>query len=169
MSEDHDIQTRTGTAEDAPAINEIYNHYVANSPATFDLEPRGDGAARLWIQTFAPRGPHRLIVAEKSGRLIGWASTSRFRDKPAYDRTVEASVYAAPDVHGGGVGGRLYRALFQALDGEKLNRVVAGIVLPNSPSVVLHERCGFREVGVFTEVGFKFGRYWNLLFMERPL
>jgi phosphinothricin acetyltransferase len=82
---------------------------------------------------------------------------------------VESSVYCRADVVGRGIGTALYRALFELLKNEDINRIVAGVTLPNPASLALHERCGFRSVGVLTSVGRKFDRYWDVAWLERAL
>jgi phosphinothricin acetyltransferase len=82
---------------------------------------------------------------------------------------VESSVYCRPDVVGRGIGTALYSALFESIAGEDIHRIVAGISQPNPASVALHRRLGFREVGVFSNVGRKLGRYWDVVWFERPL
>jgi phosphinothricin acetyltransferase len=91
--------------------------------------------------------------------------------KPAYDTSVEVTIYLAPDAGGCGVGTRLYKALFEALADEDLHRAYAGIAQPerNEASVRLHERFGFRHVGTYREVGRKFGRYWDVAWYEKEL
>jgi phosphinothricin acetyltransferase len=111
-----------------------------------------------------------LIVADDgSGRAVGYASTSRFRTKAAYDTTVESSVYCRADLVRRGIGTALYQALFEMLKDEDINRIVAGVTLPNPASIALHERCGFRPVGTLSSVGRKFDRYWDVAWFERPL
>ena len=97
------------------------------------------------------------------------ATTSRFRPKAAYDTTVEASVYCSPDCIGQGIGTRLYTELFRSIAGEDINRIVAGVTMPNPASLALHRRFGFTEVGLFSSVGRKFDRYWDVVWLERPL
>ncbi len=101
--------------------------------------------------------------------MISYASTGRFRVKPAYDTTVESSIYCAPEAVGRGIGTKLYVALFEVLADQDINRIVAGVTLPNDASVALHRRFGFQPVGTYTEVGRKFGRYWDVMWLERPL
>lgn len=104
-----------------------------------------------------------------SGAVLGYAGTHHFRDKAAYDTTVEATVYLAPEATGRGIGPALYAALFDSLRGEDLRVAVAGITLPNEASVALHERFGFSRAGVMHEVGRKFGQYWDVGWYERTL
>ena len=100
---------------------------------------------------------------------VGYASSSVFRPKAAYETSVETSVYVDPGWTGRGVGSRLYERLFAALEQEDVHRAYAGITLPNSGSVALHERFGFTLVGVFTHAGRKFGRYWDVAWYEKHL
>ncbi len=163
------VQVRPATADDLDAINEIYNHYVAESHCTFDVEPISLDARREWFTHYGTSGRHRVFAAEDGGRIAGFASSSRFRPKPAYLSSVEVSVYVAPDVIGHGVGSRLYETLFKALEGEDVHRAYAGIALPNPQSIALHEKFGFKHVAHFTEQGRKFGRYWDVAWFEKPL
>jgi phosphinothricin acetyltransferase len=108
-------------------------------------------------------------VAEEDLRVVGHAGTTRFRPKAGYDTTVESTIYCAPETLGKSVGTRLYTALFTALAGEDIHRIVAGYVPPNPASAALHERFGFKTIGVFSENGYKFNRYWDVCWLERPL
>jgi phosphinothricin acetyltransferase len=161
------LAIRAARLEDLPRLTEIYNDYVVHSPATFDLEAKTLEQRREWFAQFAETGRHRLLVAEDGGVVLGYAGTIRWRPKPAYDTTVETSIYCTPESVGRGLGGQLYAALFEAIAGEEIHRIVAGFVPPNPASAALYERFGFRPVGVFSEVGYKFGRYWDVCWMEK--
>lgn len=161
------LQLRFGRPDDLPALTDIYNHYVLTSPATFDLVPFTVEARREWLSHYSETGRHRLLVALDRDRILGYATSSRWRPKPAYDTTVETTVYMHPDAAGRGAGRALYERLFAELDTEDVHRAVAGIVPPNEPSLRLHLAVGFKEVGRFSEVGYKFGRYWDVIWLER--
>lgn len=163
------LTIRAARFDDLPRLTEIYNHYVVHSPATFDLELKTLDQRREWFAQFAQTGRHRLLVAEENGWILGYAGTTRWRPKPAYDTTVETSIYCAPESVGRGIGRKLYNALFDAVAGENIHCMVAGYVPPNPASAALHERLGFTPVGVFTEVGYKFGRYWDVCWMQRRI
>lgn len=163
-----DTSIRPATRADLPRLTEIYNHYVIHTPVTFDIEPYTVERRETWFSQFAPTGRYRLFLAEESGRVIGYAGTTRFRPKAAYETTVETTIYCAPEAVGKGVGERLYSVLFDALKDEDIRRFVAGYTLPNPSSAALHARFGFKPVGVFTENGRKFGRYWDVAWTERP-
>jgi phosphinothricin acetyltransferase len=160
---------RPGEPEDLAALTALYNHYVTTSHVTFDVTPFTRDERREWFSHYADTGPHRLLVAEDQGRLLGYATSGPFRPKPGYRTTVETTVYVAEDAGGRGVGSALYERLFEALAGEDLHRAYAGVAVPNLPSRALHLRFGFTSIGVFREVGTKFGRYIDVEWFERPL
>jgi phosphinothricin acetyltransferase len=157
-----DVSIRRAEQGDLPTLLDIYNHYVLTTPITFDVEPRTLDQRREWFAQFAGRGRHRCLVAVRGVRAIGWACSLRFKDRAAYDTTIETSIYLAPDEAGRGIGKRLYGALFEALAGEDIHRVFGGVTLPNDASVALHRAMGFEEIGRYPEVGRKFGRYWDV-------
>jgi phosphinothricin acetyltransferase len=165
------IDLRPGRSSDLAALTEIYNHYVTHTTITFDLRPFSPEERQPWLDDHTAGGRHRLIVAEEAvaRTIVGYATTSRWRPKAAYETTVESTVYCRADAVGRGIGSRLYAALFDAIAAEDIHRIVAGVSLPNDASIRLHERFGFRRVGVFPGVGRKFERYWDVLWLERPL
>jgi phosphinothricin acetyltransferase len=159
-------EVRNAVASDLPALTDIYNHYVINTPVTFDLEPFTVDTRRAWFEHYADTGRHRLLVATRDGDVVGYATSSQFRVKPAYDTSVEVTVYLDPAATGGGIGSALYERLFDVLGGEDVHRAYAGIAMPNDASVALHRKFGFTEMGTMTEVGRKFDRWWDVLWME---
>jgi phosphinothricin acetyltransferase len=163
------VTIRKATREDLRPITEIYNYYVVNTPITFDLAPVTPEARAGWFEEHTSTPRHRLFVAEEAGKVIGYAGTGQFRDKAAYDTSVETTIYCANEVRGRGVGATLYAALFDALKDADVHRLLAGITLPNDASLKLHRRFGFTDVGVFSECGRKFDRYWDVVWMERSL
>lgn len=165
-----EYEIRAATPEDLPALTAIYNHYIVHTPITFDLQPFAPADRRAWFDDHASSGRHRLLVAaDRRGTWLGYASSSRWRPKPAYDTTVEVSVYCHPDATGRGCGTALYDALFAALAHEDVHTAVAGVSLPNTASLSLHRKFGFRSVGIFHAVGRKFDRFWDVEWFERPL
>ena len=157
-----DIVIRRAEQGDLPALTEIYNYYVRETPVTFDLEPKSLVQRQEWLDGFAPAGRYQRFVAARGGRAIGWACSTRFKERAAYETTVESSIYLAPDECGRGLGGPLYRTLFDALVGEDIHRIHGGVTQPNEASNRLHLRCGFEQVGTLPEVGRKFGRFWDV-------
>jgi phosphinothricin acetyltransferase len=164
-----DLRIRPAVRADLARLTEIYNHYVMTTAITFDLEPFTVEQRAAWFEEHAGNSRYRLLIAEEEGRVAGYATTSRFRDRAAYDTTIEASIYCAPDAVGRRIGTALYQDLFSAILDEDINRIAAGITLPNDASVALHRAFGFSQVGVFSQVGRKFGRYWDVAWYERPL
>lgn len=163
------VEIRPAVADDVPALTDLYNHYVRETHVTFDLEPLTVEARRAWFAPYGTTGPYRLLVATEPTRLLGYATTSPFRERKAYETSVETSVYVAPDAVGRGIGSALYATLLPLLAGEDVHRAYGGIALPNPGSVALHERFVFSLVGCFTEQGRKFGRYWDVAWYERRL
>ena len=155
---------------DLPELVRIYNHYVTNTHITFDIEDFGVEERRPWFDGFSKSGPHQLLVAELDDVAVGYASSRSFRAKPAYDRSVETTIYLDPAAVGNGLGSRLYGSLLEILHAEsEVHCAVGGITLPNPVSVALHERFGFTPVGTFREIGFKFGKYWDVRWYEKDL
>ena len=163
------MEIRSAVDADLVGVNDVYNYYAVNHQATFDLEPVSIEARREWASHYAPTGGHRLLVAVDGNSVLGYATSSPFRDRPAYDQTVETSVYLAPDACGRGVGRTLYDALFTTLRDEQLHRAIALIAVPNDASTALHARCGFTKVGHISEAGWKLGRWWDITWWEKPL
>lgn len=167
-----DVTTRPALLSDLQRLLEIYNHYILNTPTTFNMRPFTLEEFGHWFEEHSDGKRYRLVVAvenEDDGRIIGYAGTGRFRPKQAYETTVESTIYCRPECTQRGVGTLLYRVLFELIAGEDIHRVVAGVTLPNPASVALHLRFGFRHVGTFTENGRKFGEYWDVAWYERPL
>lgn len=154
---------------DLPALLAIYNHYVETTAITFDLQPKTLQQRQAWLDSFAPSGRHQCFVAAKDGEAIGWACSGKFREKAAYDTTVETSVYLKPGEEGQGLGRRLYTTLFEALAKEDVHIAIGCLTVPNEPSVVLHRKAGFVHVGNFHQVGRKFGRFWDVAWYEKTL
>jgi phosphinothricin acetyltransferase len=157
-----DILIRRVEPGDLPALLAIYNHYVETTAITFDLEPKTLAQRQAWLDGFAPAGRHQCFVAVKDGEAIGWASTGEFREKAAYDGTVETSIYLKPGEEGRGLGRRLFDTLFAALSTEDVHVAIGVITLPNAPSEGLHRACGFELAGTLKQSGRKFGRFWDV-------
>ena len=160
---------RPAREADLAGIDAIYSHYILHTAITFDLEPFTPEARREWFGHYGETGPHRLLVAEREGRVVGYAGSHPFRAKRAYDTSVETSVYLEAGRGGRGLGTALYAALLDALRGEDVHRAIAGVTLPNPASLALHARFGFEPAGVMHEVGRKLGRYWDVQWLEKSL
>ena len=164
-------QVRPGVEGDLDALTALYNHYVRETAITFDTAVFTAEERRPWLLSHPEDGPYRLMVATSadSQEILGYATSSPYRPKPAYATSVETSVYVAPDAGRRGIGSLLYDALFEALADEDVHRAYAGIAQPNEASERLHARFGFRYVGTYEEVGRKFGRYWDVAWYEKSL
>jgi phosphinothricin acetyltransferase len=171
MRERTDVQVRAGREEDLAGLTDIYNHYIRETPITFDVSPITPDERRPWLLSHPEDGPHRLLVAQPTGggRILGYATSSPFRPKAAYATSVETTIYLAPDAGGRGIGTQLYAALFEALAGEDVHRAYAGVTLPNEASIRIHQRFGFKQIGVYEEVGRKFGTYHDVAWLEKRL
>ncbi len=163
------VQIRSAIIGDLPSLTDLYNHYIVNTPTTFDIEPyRLEGRA-AWFSQFALTGRYRLLVAEQKGEILGYACSGPFKAKRAYETSVEVSIYLDPNTKGRGLGTALYIELFELLEKEDVHRAYAGITLPNEASQIIHEKFGFESVGVYREVGRKFGQYWDVEWFEKEL
>ena len=156
---------RHATAADAAQICDIYNWYIENTWITFEeilLAPE-QMAARI-----AAAGPHRpWLVFESEGRIQGYAYAGEWKSRTAYRYTVETTIYLDRNCQRGGLGRQLYIRLIEVLRQTPVHSLIAGIALPNTASVGLHEAMGFTKVAHFPEVGFKFRQwidvgYWQL-------
>jgi phosphinothricin acetyltransferase len=165
-----DIQIRPATAQDAAAMAAIYRPYVLDSTISFEeqevsAEEMAERVAKVQQQALP------WLVVELHGELLGYAYATRWRVRHAYRYSVETSIYFAAAARGQGLGSRLYRKLLQQLREQGVHLAIAGIALPNPPSIALHESLGFRQVATFHEVGWKAGRwldvgYWELRLHE---
>lgn len=161
------MDVRVAVADDAEAIRGIYNPYVETSTFTFDLVPRSLNEQRAWLAARA--GAHTALVAEDAGTIVGFGALSAYRDRPAYATSVEDSVYVAPDHQGAGVGKLLLGGLVEVAAASGFHAVFARIVGGHEASIGLHASFGFELVGTEREVGRKFGRWLDVVVMERLL
>lgn len=163
------VNVRPATLGDLPRLAEIYNHYVRETPATFDLEPFTVDQRREWFGHYGTSGRHRLLVAERDDAVVGYTTSSRFHPRHAYDTTVEMTILSAPEAVGQRIGQLLYERIFEVLRGEDIHAAVALITLPNDASCALHERFGFRRAGVLREAGRKLDRYWDVAYYQKMM
>lgn len=161
------MELRPATLDDAPAIREIYNLEVTTSTATFDLVPRSLEEQQAWLASRS--GVHAVLVVELDGVVAGFGSLSPWRDRPAYSTTVEDSVYVHRDHHGRGVGRALLDELVAVATAHGFHACMARIVGGHEASIGLHHACGFEVVGKEREVGRKFGKWLDVVLMERLL
>ncbi len=162
------MNIRTAADPDLPAITEIYNHYVEHSHATFDVGAFSVADRQPWFDQF-DGGRYQCWVAEDDNALLGYACSMPFKAKAAYQTSVEVSVYVAAATHRRGIGSALYRRLLPSLEAQDLHRAYAGIAQPNDASMALHAAFGFAQAAHYREVGRKFDRYWDVIWLERAL
>ena len=159
---------RLAERRDAGAIRAIYNLEVAESTVTFDLVPRTLDEQVDWID--AHSGAHPAVVAaDDSGEVVGFGSLSPFKERPAYSPTVEDSVYVRRDRRGRGVGRLLLDELLRLAVDHGFHSVMARIVGNHEASIALHVACAFELVGTEREVGRKFGRWLDVVELQRML
>jgi phosphinothricin acetyltransferase len=161
------VDVRLATPEDAEPMRAIYNLEVLESTVTFDLVPRSLEEQHAWLTGHA--GAHPAIVAAEDGDVVGFASLSSYRDRPAYSTTVEDSVYVRRDRQGQGIGRLLLEALVELARQHGFHTVIARIVGGHEASIALHSSCGFELVGTEREVGRKFGRWLDVVELQRLL
>lgn len=164
------VTVRDATLDDLPAVAAIYTHYTLRTTNTVSTEVR---TPRDWRDRFTANvvhGPYHLLVAVEDDAVVGFVETQRFRPKAAYDRSVELSVYVAPDLRAKGVGSALFETLFaRVADDDRFHRAFSIIALPNDASIAFHERHGFVHRGTLTEASHKFGQYLDIAYYERAL
>ncbi len=159
------MQIRFVKVDDAAQLLAIYSPFVTNTATSFE-------AVAPTVQQFAERitgytGKYPWLVAEVNGQIAGYACASKHREREAYQWCVEASVYVHPAFYRQGIAQQLYTKLFYLLQQQQFVNVYAIIALPNAASVALHQQMGFATVGVYENIGFKFGQWHNVLWMVK--
>ena len=159
------IQIRTAGDKDLEAILEIYNDAILNTTAVYDYEPHTLEMRRQWFRIKEAQG-FPVFVAEDNGKVVGFSSIGPFRAWAAYKYSVENSIYVAAGQRGKGIGKLLLEPLIKAATELDLHTIIAGIDATNEVSIKLHRSFGFEEVAQFKQVGYKFGRWLDLTFMQ---
>jgi L-amino acid N-acyltransferase len=155
---------RLARTDDLPAINEIYNYYVDCSTCTYQETPDSLDARREWFAHHGPR--HPVTVADDDGQIVGWGALSPFRPRSAYRHSVENSMYVAADRHRRGIGDAILADLIARARGLGHRTIVAGIDASQQASLAIHLKHGFTQVGHLREVGYKFGRWLDVIYMQ---
>jgi phosphinothricin acetyltransferase len=161
------LHTRLVQRADAAAIRGIYNTEVVESTVTFDLVARTLEEQVAWIDEHS--GSHPAVVAVDGRAVVGFASLSPYRPRPAYTPTVEDSVYVHRDHRGGGVGALLLGELVDLARDHGFHSIVGRIVGGHDASIKLHQACGFEAIGTEREVGRKFGKWLDVVLMQKML
>ena len=167
MSDRASLQTRLATGADAAAIAAIYNEGIADRVATFETEPRTPDQLAKQLAEKGDRFP--TVVVERDGRIVAWAGAGAYRSRPAYAGVAEHSVYVARAARGTGAGKAALEALCQAYAERGFWKIVSRIFPENTASLALHERCGFRVVGVYERHGKLEGQWRDCVIVERLL
>ena len=161
---------RSATEADLPAMVEIYNYYIQNSVVTFDLDSM---ALQDWVDKYkwiTELGLPFIVAQSSSGQIIGFAYVAPWRQKAAFKRTVEDSIYLRPAAIGKRVGTKLLEVLLEQAKAAGVKEVVAVISDKGAESsIALHERFGFKHQGHLGKVGFKFGRWLGTVLMQKSL
>ena len=159
------VVIRKAIAEDIESITAIYNDAILNLTATFDTQPKTLEDQIKWFEAHGGQFP--VLVAEREGKVTGWASLSRWSDRCAYSETAEASVYISEDNRGQGTGRKLLSAILDEGQKAGLHTVIARIAGGNSASIHLCESLGFKHIGTMKEVGRKFGKLLDVHLMQK--
>lgn len=170
-----DIIIRTAQADDATALAKIYQYYVEHTAITFEYD--APNAAEMNARREKILAHYPYLVAEKDGRGLGYAYAHEFYGRAAYGWSVESSIYVDKDARKLGIGRRLYDAMESALRKMGILNVNACIAVPRSDddpyltngSVAFHKRLGYQMVGTFHQSGYKFGRWYDVAWMEKML
>ncbi|MEO8427581.1 MAG: N-acetyltransferase family protein [Verrucomicrobiota bacterium] len=160
---------RPATNSDLTGILEIYNEAVVNTTATYDYEPRTLEHRVAWLEDHVRTNYPVFVAVDDSGRVTGWSALNRYHDRMGYRFTAENSIYVAADRRGKGVGKLLMPPLIESAVKRGLHAILAGIDASNEQSIRLHASFGFEKVAHFKQVGFKFGRWLDVIYMEKLL
>ena len=159
-----EITIRPARAGDLAEINAIYNHYVAHSTCVWTTQPCSESERREWFEAHDPSMP--VLVADSNGRVVGWAALGSFRAAYTAAGTLEDSVYVHPDFHRRKIGSRLLAALIEAARRLGLRSILANISGDQTPSIRLHEKFGFQHAAHLREVGQKFNRRFDAVYLQ---
>ena len=163
-----DLVIRPVRPDDAQAVCDNYAFHVAHGTGTFDVTGPDSGQWATRIADITARG-WPFLVAEQDGAVVGYAYAAQFRDRAAYARTCEDSIYVADGFAGAGIGTRLLEALVAAARASGFEQMIAVVGGAGPVSIALHTRCGFAHAGRLRNVGFKFGRRLDTVYMQRDL
>jgi L-amino acid N-acyltransferase YncA len=156
---------RLATQEDAPALLAIYAPYVRDTAITFEYSVPSLTEFQARIKATLLKYPY--FVAEENGILLGYAYASMFKERAAYAWSAETSVYVSQDYHGNGLGRKLYTALEETLQKQNICNLNACIAYPNPKSILFHERLGYKKTAHFTKCGYKDGKWYDMIWMEK--
>ena len=160
------MKVRPATHDDLCGILEVYNEAVLNTTATYDYEPRTLEHRTAWFEDHVKHNNPVFVAVDEAGKLVGWSALNRYHDRKGYQYTTENSVYVAAGQRGRGIGKLLMKPLIESARQRGLHAILAGIDADNEASIRLHASFGFVKVAHFKEVGFKFGRWLDVVYLE---
>jgi len=160
-----EFSLRLATRDDVPGILEIVNHAILHTTAIYDESPRTADTQMRWLDDRLSEG-FPVWVAETGGEIAGFASYGTFKPKTGYRFTAEHSVYVKDGFQGKGIGGILLGKLIASARAQKLHTLVGVIDASNTGSIAFHEKFGFESCGTIRQVGFKFGRWLDVTYMQ---
>jgi L-amino acid N-acyltransferase len=159
---------RAARIEDLRSIQLIYNDAIANTTAVYEYQPFSDDYMKKWFEDKHSNN-HPVIIAELDGQVAGFSTYGTFRNRAAYNRTMEHSVYVHPQFQRQGIGRLLLQQIIKEAVAGNVHVLVGGIDAENKKSILLHESEGFRVAGTIHEAAWKFDRWLDLVFMEKKL
>ncbi|MDD1782844.1 N-acetyltransferase family protein [Enterovibrio sp. ZSDZ35] len=165
------MTVRKATQLDLAAINAIYNHYITNTSITFDYDEWSIEQRQTWFDKINHNNDiyHVLVKEDEQGSVIGFAYNNEFREKLAYRISSELTIYLHHEYASKGAGTQLMQALLAEISGSEIHRVYSVITLPNPASLKLHEKFGFKQVGILSEAGYKFEQYYSVAILEKSI
>ena len=158
---------RLATPADSDALLVIYAPYVTDTVITFELEPPSSAEFEARVRTITALHPY--LVHTIDGTITGFAYASPYHERAAYRYDASVSIYLRPEWHGKGIGKKLYTTLFALMRAQGFRTAYAGITLPNPKSVRIHEAFDFSPIGVYRKTGYKFGKWLDVIWMEKRL
>lgn len=161
------IKIRSAIADDAPVLLEIYKPYVLNTTITFEDEVPTIEEFTTRINKISSKYPY--LVAEKDDKILGYAYASEYNPRAAYQWTAETSIYVSSDAKGEGIGKLLYQKLEAALTKQGVVNLLACITEDNQGSIKFHEKLDYQYIGKFQRVGYKFGNWLDIIWMQKTL
>lgn len=163
-----ELVIRPYSPADIPAVTRIYGHYVRDTVITFETEAPDEAEMAARFAAIAGKG-HPLLIAEREREVIGYAYASTYRPREAYRFTCEDSIYLAPAAVGQGLGGKLLARLLEDSAKAGLRQMLAVITAERANSIRLHEKHGFRFIGRYEALGYKFDRWLDIVHLQRAL
>lgn len=160
----HDIVIRPATSADLAEVNAIFNYYVVHSTCVWTTNPCSEAERRTWYEEHGDAMP--VLIAQASERVVGWSALGSFRTAYTLAGTLEDSIYVHQDFLRQGIGSRLLTELIAAARRQRLHSILANISGDQTPSIRLHEKFGFRKVAHLRQVGQKFNRWFDAVYMQ---